>query len=174
MDSFPSNIIEFIRCRLQFQKIVSWTFQRLPCFLSLRFQVKIQNCGKIVMRPVGKLSEMLLVNKYLLKAFKETKINIKYGVERVSQVALVVKNPPIYQHRKHRKCGLEIIGSGRSPGGGHSNPLCPPVLGTAVFLSGESRGQRSLVRYGPRGHKESDTTEVTQQQQCGVEERYDS
>ena len=47
------------------------------------------------MRPVGKLSEMLLVNKYLLKAFKETKINIKYGVERVSQVALVVKNPPI-------------------------------------------------------------------------------
>ena len=47
------------------------------------------------MRPVGKPSEMLLVNKYLLNAIKETKINIKYGVERVSQVALVVKNPPI-------------------------------------------------------------------------------
>ena len=30
---------------------------------------------------------------------------------------------------------------------------------TPVFLSGESRGQRSLVGYSPRGHKESDTTE---------------
>ena len=46
------------------------------------------------MRPVGKLSEMLLINKYVLKAFKETKINIKCGVERVSQVALAVKNQP--------------------------------------------------------------------------------
>ena len=30
---------------------------------------------------------------------------------------------------------------------------------TSVFLSGESRGQRSLVGYRPWGHKESDTTE---------------
>ena len=29
---------------------------------------------------------------------------------------------------------------------------------TPVFLPGESRGQRSLVRYSPWGHKESDTT----------------
>ena len=29
---------------------------------------------------------------------------------------------------------------------------------TPVFLPGESHGQRSLVGYGPRGHKESDTT----------------
>ena len=32
---------------------------------------------------------------------------------------------------------------------------------TPVFLSGESRGQRSLVGYSPQGHKESDTTEAT-------------
>ena len=32
---------------------------------------------------------------------------------------------------------------------------------TAVFLPGESRGQRSLEGYSPWGHKESDTTEVT-------------
>ena len=32
---------------------------------------------------------------------------------------------------------------------------------TLVFLPGESHGQRSLVNYSPRGHKESDTTEVT-------------
>ena len=32
---------------------------------------------------------------------------------------------------------------------------------TPVFLSGESHGQRSLAGYGPWGHKESDTIEVT-------------
>ena len=165
MDSFPSDIIEFIRCRLQFQKIGSWTFQRLPCFLSLRFQVKIQNCGQIVMRPVGKPSEMLLVNKYLLNAIKETKINIKYGVERVSQVALVVKNPPISAGNTGN--AVRNLWVRQIPWRRAQQP-------TAVFLSGESRGQRSLVRYGPPGRKESDTTEVTQQQQLGVEERYDS
>ena len=30
---------------------------------------------------------------------------------------------------------------------------------TSVFLSGESRGQRSLVGYSPWGHKELDTTD---------------
>ena len=33
---------------------------------------------------------------------------------------------------------------------------------TPVFLSGESNGQRSLEGYSPRGHKKSDTTEVTE------------
>ena len=32
-------------------------------------------------------------------------------------------------------------------------------LPTAIFLPGESHGQRSLVGYSPRGHKESDRTE---------------
>ena len=32
---------------------------------------------------------------------------------------------------------------------------------TPVFVPGESHGQRSLVGYSPRGHKESDMTEVT-------------
>ena len=40
---------------------------------------------------------------------------------------------------------------GKSPGGGHGP--------TPVFLPGESHGQRSLVGYSPRDHKESDTTE---------------
>ena len=44
-------------------------------------------------------------------------------------------------------------GSGRSPRGGHSNPL-------PVFLPGESHGQRTLVGYRPQDHKESDTTEA--------------
>ena len=45
-----------------------------------------------------------------------------------------------------------IPGSGRSPGEGNNKP-------TPVLLPGESRGQRSLDSYSPRGHKESDTTQ---------------
>ena len=37
--------------------------------------------------------------------------------------------------------------SERSPGGGKWQP-------TPVFLPGESHGQRSLVGYNPKGHKE--------------------
>ena len=33
---------------------------------------------------------------------------------------------------------------------------------TPVFLPGDSHGQRSLASYGSEGHKESDTTEVTE------------
>ena len=50
-----------------------------------------------------------------------------------------------------RDLGL-ILGAGRSPGGGHGNP---------VLLPGESHGQRSLVGCDTQGHKESDMTEVT-------------
>ena len=45
-----------------------------------------------------------------------------------------------------------VRGWGRSPWRREWHP-------TPVFLPGESRGQRSLVRYSPWGHKESDTTE---------------
>ena len=45
-----------------------------------------------------------------------------------------------------------IPGSGRSPGGGHSNPLQYSCLENPY-------GQRSLEGYGPRGRKESDMTE---------------
>ena len=34
---------------------------------------------------------------------------------------------------------------------------------TPVFLPGESHGQKNLVGYSPQGHKELDTTEVTEQ-----------
>ena len=45
-----------------------------------------------------------------------------------------------------------IPASGRSPGGGHGNPL-------QYFFSGESHRQRILAGYSPWGHKESDMTE---------------
>ena len=35
------------------------------------------------------------------------------------------------------------------------------VYPLAIFLPEESHGQRSLAGYGPQGHKELDTTEMT-------------
>ena len=42
---------------------------------------------------------------------------------------------------------------------GWEGPLEKGKQPTLVFLPGESRGQRSLVSYSPRGHKGLDTTE---------------
>ena len=47
-----------------------------------------------------------------------------------------------------------IPGSGRSPGGGHGNPLQYTCLENL-------HGQRNLVGYSPRGCKELDKTEAT-------------
>ena len=59
----------------------------------------------------------------------------------------VVKNPPV----NAGEAGL-IPGLGRFPRRRKWQP--PPV-----FLPGESHGQRTLVGYGPQGHRELDTTE---------------
>ena len=47
-----------------------------------------------------------------------------------------------------------IPGSGRSPAGGHGNPL--------LFLPGKSHGQRSLAGCSPQRCKEMDNTELTE------------
>ena len=56
---------------------------------------------------------------------------------------------------KESACSAENLGTipglGRSPGGGHGNPL--------QYLLGEFYGQRSLGHYSPWGRKESDTAE---------------
>ena len=65
-------------------------------------------------------------------------------------MALVVENL-LVNTEDIRDLGL-ILGSGRSTGGGHGNP---------VLLPGESHGQRSLVGCDTQGLKESDMTEVT-------------
>ena len=57
---------------------------------------------------------------------------------------------------KESTCNVGDLGSipglGRSPGGGHGNPLYCSCLENP-------HEQRSLVSYGPWGHKELDTTE---------------
>ena len=58
-----------------------------------------------------------------------------------SQGALVVKDLPA-NAGDIRDTGL-ILGSGRSPGGGHGNSF------QYSCLEKESHGQRSLVGYGP-------------------------
>ena len=68
----------------------------------------------------------------------------------VSQVALMVKNPPANAGNAG-ETGL-IPGLERFP----SRRAWQP---TPVFFAGESHGQRSLVGCSPWGHKQSDTTE---------------
>ena len=63
-----------------------------------------------------------------------------------SLVAQRVKNLPAMQETWVRSLDWKI------PGGGHSNPLQYSRLENP-------HGQRSLVGYSPRGHKELDTTE---------------
>ena len=67
------------------------------------------------------------------------------GVDgRASQMALVLKNSPA-NAGDLRDTGL-ILGSGRSPGGGHGNPLEYSCLEN-------SHGQRSLVGFSPWGRR---------------------
>ena len=72
----------------------------------------------------------------------------------------MVKNLPV-NAGDMRDAGL-IPELGRSPGGGHGNPLQYSCLQpTPVFLPGESHGQRSLEGYYPWGSKELEMTEAT-------------
>ena len=59
----------------------------------------------------------------------------------------MVKNPPANAGNMG-----STLGSGRSPGEGNG-------YSTPGFFPGESHGQKSLVGYSPRSHKELDTTE---------------
>ena len=63
---------------------------------------------------------------------------------------------PGYSDGKDTTCNVGDLGSmpglGRSPGGGHGNPL-------QYSWSGEPHGQRSLAAYSPWGCKELDMTE---------------
>jgi len=75
-----------------------------------------------------------------------------------SQVVLVVKNPRV--SAADRKDSGSIPGSGRSPGGGHSNPPQYSCLENP-------HGQRSLAGCSPQGGKQSNTTEATGHKQRG-------
>ena len=68
-------------------------------------------------------------------------ISISLTTNGALQVALVVKNPPA-SVGDIRDAG-SIPGLGRSPGGGHGNPL------QYSCLERESHGQRSLAGYSP-------------------------
>ena len=57
------------------------------------------------------------------------------------------------QCRRHKRCGFDPWV--------RKIPWRREWQTTSVFLPGESQGQRSLVGYGPQGHKELDMAEVT-------------
>ena len=68
---------------------------------------------------------LLRKNKGNFVLIIQPKLEIQWGVEWASQVVLVVKALPV--NGRHKRQGL-ISALGRSPGGGHGNPLqcsCP-------------------------------------------------
>ena len=67
-------------------------------------------------------------------------------LQRASMVVQMVKNLPVVQETRVQSLGRE-------------DPWRREWQPTPVFLPGESHGPRSLVRYNPWGHKESDTTQ---------------
>ena len=77
-----------------------------------------------------------------------------YVSKRAYQVALVVKQKNLPADARDVRDAGSVPGLGRSPGGGHGNPLQHSCLENP-------RGQRSLAGYSPWSRKESDTTETT-------------
>ena len=59
---------------------------------------------------------------------------------------------PTCQSRRHKRCGIDPLG--------REDPLEEGVA-TPVFLPVESHGERSLVSYSLKCHKELDMTEAT-------------
>ena len=89
-----------------------------------------------------------MFNRYRIYIGGDEKIRVyPSGYEWASQSELVVKNLPA-------NAGDIRDGLGRSPGGGHGNPLQYACLENP-------HGQRSLVGYSSQGLKESDMTEAT-------------
>ena len=80
-----------------------------------------------------------------------------------SQVALMVKKHKTTEKKTTHQCRRPKRSErcGFNPWVGKM-PWRRAWQPTPVFLPGESHGQRSLVAYSPRGHKESDTAEKTE------------
>ena len=72
-------------------------------------------------------------------------IGIAYLYTWASLVAQTINNLPAMQDTRFAPWVEKILEKGMAT--------------TPVFLPGEFHGQRSLARYSPWGHKESDTTE---------------
>ena len=60
---------------------------------------------------------------------------------------------PACQGKRYRSRGLDSLG--------REDPLEEGMATHLLFLPGEIHGQRSLGDYGPQGHQESYTMEVT-------------
>ena len=64
-----------------------------------------------------------------------------------------------FGHLMERVDSLEKTDAGRD-WGQEEKGTTEDEMAAPVFLPGESLGQRTLVGYGPQGHKESDMTEA--------------
>ena len=102
---------------------------------------------------IGRNACLTIMNNSFPAPMRDVKRKVKFDKDificacSVAQASLVVQG-------KESTCNAGVTGdigstpgSGRSPGGGHRQPI--PVL-----LPGESHGQRSLVGYSQQGQKE--------------------
>ena len=133
-------------------------------------EVKISNWKKNNIWLSFFLNLILLLNVYKLPLVQENKIVISdcilisYIFIMLLLFIILLPNgfsggthgeEPTCQCRSDLRDMGSIPGSGRSPGGGHGNPLQYSVLENPMDR------ERSLVGYNPKGHTESDTIEVT-------------
>ena len=86
-------------------------------------------------------------------ATKDTKKTRKNSFKAIRGFPGASGKEPTCQCRRHKRYGFDPW-VGKIPWRRKWQP-------TAVFLPGESHGQRSLVGYNPWGCKESDMTEAT-------------
>ena len=123
-----------------------------------------QSCHKLTLRILNSepYVTLLCAAKYVSWAprtlctgvdptFKSCGVKVQKIRHCLSQVALVVRNPPT-NTEDIRKAGLILVGK---------IPWRRTWQPTPVCLPGESHGQRSLLSYSPWDHKESDTSEAT-------------
>ena len=105
-------------------------------------------------------------NKYIQKCVSGCITNGQY----LSATVSVFRSSETVSHVRAFQVVLVVKKSPANAGDGKRHGFDPWVgripwrrawHSTPVFLPGESHGQRSLVGYSSRDHKESDTTEVT-------------
>ena len=99
--------------------------------------------------------EMVHSNKVLRLQVGVPVFGVLQILARVSQVVLVVKNPPANAGNLNYVPGFHPWV--------RKIPQQRAQQPTPVFLPGDSLGQRSLESYSPQGCKESDRIEVNQQ-----------
>ena len=106
-----------------------------------------------LLSPKSTLSSMLLVGVSTDMILLEANLATSNKIKSIHIICGASGKEPACQCRRCKKCRFDPWV--------RKIPWRRAWQLTPVLLPGESRGQRSLVGYGPQGHKELDMAEVT-------------